>query len=152
LVEKSDSEFLIGKFILKSNEESNFTEREFKSIDIDRESKYFRIVCDQCHNNKLNVFNQISIINISCFGNIMGYEDEYISGLRNINPSEAILMTRMFKKGNVLSLDGIYIRINLNLDVFGQKINTLVKAKENAVDREDYMEADKLKQTINKIK
>jgi hypothetical protein len=42
--------------------------------------------------------------------------------------------------------------VNLNLDVFGQKIYNLVKAKDNAVDREDYMEADKLKQTINKIK
>ena len=90
--------FKIGEFRLKDNEENNFTERELKSIDVDSEAKYFKITCLQNYNNKLNVFNQISIINISCFGNILGYEDEYITGLRNINPSEAILMGSVLKK------------------------------------------------------
>jgi len=51
----------------------------------------------KCHNNKLNLFNQVSLINISCFGNIHGYEDKYLQELIYINPSEAILMNRTFK-------------------------------------------------------
>lgn len=97
--------------------------------------------------NKLNVFNQISILNISCFGNIVGYEDEYITGLRNINPSEAILMDRMLSKKNLFSSPThgrmnqpyntfIYSKSQFalhnsqsNIEIFDDKISALNKAK-----------------------
>lgn len=121
-----------------------------------------------CHMNKLNVFNQISIMNISCFGNIMGYEEEYISGLKNINPSEAILMDRLLnrKGSNVPVLDpkislynsAIYTKRQYgignnesNLDIFNDKIAALNNAKNKAVEAENFLEAEKLKQIVLKI-
>ena len=167
--QKVDSNYLIGEFILKSNEDSNFTERELKSIDVDKEWKYFKIKLSKCHMNKLNVFNQISILNISWFGNIMGYEDEYITGLKNINPSEAILIDRMLSKKNLFS-SPTYGRMNnpyntfiysknefsfqntdSNIEIFDDKIAALNKAKNVAVENENYIEADKLKQIMLKI-
>jgi hypothetical protein len=120
-VNSSNSNHLIGQVVLKSNEDSNFTEREFKSIDIDREWKYFKIVFGQWYNNKLNVFNQIAITNISCFGNIMEAENDNNSGTRNtlmntsnntsgfnINSSEILLMTKIPREGNGMLQDGNY--------------------------------------------
>mmetsp|Transcript_14658 Transcript_14658/g.16920 ORF Transcript_14658/g.16920 Transcript_14658/m.16920 type:complete len:180 (-) Transcript_14658:29-568(-) len=119
--------------------------------------------------NKLNVFNQICIMNISCFGNIVGYEDEYISGLRNINPSEAILMDRMLnRKSSIISptsgsLGNPYNtfvsskrqyslhNIESSVEIFDDKILALSKAKNSAVEAENYIEAEKLKQIVMKI-
>lgn len=42
-IQKVDSSSMIGEFTLKSNEDTNFTERELKSIDIDKECKFFKI-------------------------------------------------------------------------------------------------------------
>lgn len=111
----------------------------------------------------MNVFNQIGIINISFFGNIVGYENEYITGLKNINPSEAILIDMMLKKGKEkeekpvknVSLS-VSDRLNpkptpSSLNVFDDKITALSKSKIKAVEDEDYMEAEKLKQIILKI-
>lgn len=77
------------------------------------------MVFGQCYNNKLNVFNQIAITNISCFGNILESENNSVfrntmmstndiaSGF-NTNSSEAMLMTKMPKEGSGLPLDGNY--------------------------------------------
>ena len=155
----TDSAIKIGEFEVKSE----FSERLLKSIDVDKQWKYLKIICHENLNNKLNVFNQIGIINISFFGNIVGYENEYITGLKNINPSEAILIDMMLKKGKEkeakpvknVSLS-VSDRLNpkptpSSLNVFDDKITALSKSKIKAVEDEDYMEAEKLKQIILKI-
>lgn len=67
----------------------------------------------------------------------MGYEDEYITGLRNINPSEAILINNALNRTNSnsllpTSLSSPYKSIltkQSNLDIFDDKIAALNKAK-----------------------
>jgi len=161
----SDLEDLkIGEFTLKDNEDNNFTERELKSIDVDKEWKLFKVLCLSCHINKLNVFNQISIMNISWFGSILGHENEYISGLKSINPSEAILMDRILNRHtsnyalpgpyqSFLNSNGHHSIFNRESshELFDNKIAALKKAKNSAVEEENYTEAERFKQIIMKI-
>lgn len=155
-----DDGVLIGTFDL--HEESSH--RQLKTLTIDKEVKYLKVKCYQNHQHKLNVFNQIGIINIACFGNIVGYENEYISGLKNINPSEAILIDMLLHKkisdSNDHSSNGQYTLIHSasakktiasTLDVFDDKISALNTSKNKAVEQENYSEAEKLKQIILKI-
>lgn len=72
----------IGNKICEFEVKSDFSERILKSIEIHQECKNLKIKCYENLANKLNVFNQIGIINIVIFGNIVGYESEYISGLK----------------------------------------------------------------------
>ncbi|CAI2370206.1 unnamed protein product [Moneuplotes crassus] len=152
-------------FKCSTNEDTNFTEQEEKSIEISKECRYFLIKIMRCHNNKLNLFNQISIMNISCFGDVSGYEEKYLKGLININPSEAILMNRTLKAMRGQQFDNendAYKSIlsfkkevpkfkDKNIQLFDSKIASLNWAKEKAAENEDYQEAEKLKQVINKI-
>jgi hypothetical protein len=115
--------------------------------------------------NKLNLFNQIGIINILCYGNIVGYENEYISGLKNINPSEAILIDMLLNKKGIDTRESSSSQAYLSTDkqrengkfkssvlnIFDDKIAALNTAKNHSVDKEDYVEAEKLKQIIMKI-
>ena len=150
----------IGIFELQEE----FSQRQLKSISIDKEVKYLKLKWYQNHQHKLNVFNQIGIINIAWFGTIVGYENEYISGLKNINPSEAILIDMMLHKkisdSNENASSGHYSMMHSasaqraiasTLDIFDDKISALNTSKTKAVDQENYTEAEKLKQIIMKI-
>lgn len=145
--------------------ENEYLQRQLKSTSIGSEVKYLKIKCHQNHTNKLNVFNQIGILTILCYGKIVGYESEYISGLKNINPSEAILIDMMLNKkiaetredptndpySTHRSIVGEPKIKSSILDVFDDKIAALTTAKNKAVNGEDYVEAEKLKQIIVKI-
>jgi hypothetical protein len=86
----------------------------------------------------------------------------------NINPSEAILMNRMLNRNSstftfpdsILTPYKTFINSKRefsglgqksNDEIFDSKIATLNKAKNKAVEEEDYIEAEKLKQIILKI-
>lgn len=98
-------------------------------------------------------------MNISCFGDVSGYEEIYLKGLININPSEAILMNRALKAGggedpykSVLSFKKEIPKVkDKNIQLFDSKIASLNWSKEKAAENEDYQEAEKLKQIITKI-
>ena len=147
----------IGSFEL----ENDTTQRQSKAILVGKEFKYLKIKWYQNHPNKLNVFNQIGIISISCFGKIVGYEKEYISGLKNINPSEAILIDMLLnKKISETREDASQdpyptFKSSANkssiLNLFDDKIAALNTSKSQAVENENYVEAEKLKQIITKI-
>lgn len=61
----------LGKFSLDDNSKSNFQARESKSVYLDTECQYLKFILSQCHVNKYNIFNQISIQSIKCYGEVL---------------------------------------------------------------------------------
>ena len=53
---------------LSDNSETKFTSRELKTIYVDVECQYLKIVANENHNNRYNLFNQVAFMNIKCNG------------------------------------------------------------------------------------
>ena len=61
----------LGKFSLDDNSKSNYQARESKTVYLDTEWQYLKFVMSECHINKYNIFNQVSIQSIKCYGYII---------------------------------------------------------------------------------
>ena len=58
----------LGKFTLDDNSQSGYQARESKSVYLDTEWQYLKFVFSQCHVNKYNIFNQVSVQSIKWYG------------------------------------------------------------------------------------
>ncbi|KAF9947116.1 hypothetical protein BGZ65_009115, partial [Modicella reniformis] len=64
----------LGSVSFDSNSTSHYSGRELKSINIDVEGEYLRIVIRQCHVNPLNIYHQVAILALNVLGEPL--EDE----------------------------------------------------------------------------
>ncbi|KAG0369473.1 hypothetical protein BGZ54_009831 [Gamsiella multidivaricata] len=64
----------LGSISFDSNTASNFSGRELKSINVDVEGEYLRVVIRQCHVNPLNIYHQVAILALNVLGETL--EDE----------------------------------------------------------------------------
>ncbi|KAF9915612.1 hypothetical protein BX616_005733 [Lobosporangium transversale] len=64
----------LGSISFDSNTESNYSKRELKSINVDVEGEYLRVVIRQCHVNPLNIYHQVAILALNVLGEPL--EDE----------------------------------------------------------------------------
>ena len=119
----------LGFLSLDNNERSNFTARELKSVYVDTPSLYLKVQCHKCHVNKYNIFNQVGIVALNCLG------ETAIPG----QPG-----THGF---------GTFLEDFANYDpVTLERMKILHAAKERSVAVEDYDEANRLKEVIDKLK
>jgi centrosomal protein CEP104 len=58
----------LGYLSLDTNTRSNFEAREFKSVYVNIDSMYLKIVLNECHKNKFNAFSQVGLIAINVLG------------------------------------------------------------------------------------
>ncbi|KAF9391857.1 hypothetical protein BGX21_011170 [Mortierella sp. AD011] len=58
----------LGSISFDSNTASNYSGRELKSINVDVEGEYLRIVIRQCHVNPLNIYHQVAILALNVLG------------------------------------------------------------------------------------
>lgn len=121
----------IGYLSLDSNERSKFTARELKSVYLDVPAYYLKVAFHKCHSNKQNVFNQVGVIAINCLGEI-------------VEATEKLEVPRLV---NQPSDDG-----NTYDSVTSEKLKLLNEAKEKAVAQEDFDEAKKIKEIMDKLK
>jgi centrosomal protein CEP104 len=54
----------LGSFSFDSNERSNLQARELKSVTVNAQALFIRIVLARCHTNNQNVYRQVSWITI----------------------------------------------------------------------------------------
>ncbi|KAF9113253.1 hypothetical protein BGX27_001954 [Mortierella sp. AM989] len=66
----------LGSISFDSNTASNYSGRELKSINIDVEGEYLRVVIRQCHVNPLNIYHQVAILALNVLGEPL--EDELL--------------------------------------------------------------------------
>ncbi|KAF9359356.1 hypothetical protein BGX26_012560 [Mortierella sp. AD094] len=66
----------LGSISFDSNTASNYSGRELKSINVDVEGEYLRVVIRQCHVNPLNIYHQVAILALNVLGEPL--EDELL--------------------------------------------------------------------------
>ncbi|PKY44949.1 hypothetical protein RhiirA4_542229 [Rhizophagus irregularis] len=63
----------LGYCALDSNERANYKARELKSVRLDTECEYIRLVARRCYSNHLNQYNQVGIVGIAVMGEPANY-------------------------------------------------------------------------------
>ncbi len=121
----------IGYLSLDSNERSEFTARELKSVYIDAPAAFLKVALHKCHVNKYNIFNQVGMIAINCLG-------EAVDAGEHLPEAPAI--------GQMLEEANSYDTVTL------EKMKMLNAAKEKAVSEEDFDEAKRIKDIMDKLK
>lgn len=127
----------LGYLSLDSNERSGFSARELKTVYIDNIfGSFIKLIINEPHMNKQNIYNQVGIIAVSLMGNADDAAPakgaaKYIPGHKPSAPGTNY---------NDLSID-------LNLDPqTAAKLRQLSEAKSRAVDAEDYPTAKRIKE------
>ena len=121
----------IGYLSLDSNERTGFTARELKSVYIEAPAGYLKVALHKCHVNKHNIFNQVGVIAVNCLG-------------ETVDPGEKMQEAPM--PAQMLEDSQSYDPITL------EKMKMLVAAKERAVAEEDFDEAKRIKDIMDKLK
>lgn len=85
----------LGKFSLDDNSKSNYQARESKSVYLNTDCQYLKFVFSQCHANKYNIFNQVAIRSIKCYGVIIKPSKRKSMGLavndyRDMSPMKGV--------------------------------------------------------------
>lgn len=123
----------IGYLSLDSNERSNFQARELKTVYINYECTGMKILLNRCFSNIHNIFSQVGLIAI----NILGFYDTKAGDHNMLNEN---------KFADKLEDQMIYDPLTL------KRLKTLYKAKEKAIELEDFDEAKKIKDAIGRLK
>lgn len=119
----------LGYLSLESNEKSGFQARELKSVYVDAFSLLLKIVLHKCHVNKFNLYNQVGLIAINCMGEI----------------SKA--------KQSITEKDNATFEEMMQMDeVTLERVKALKTAKDKAIKMEDYDEAKRLKEAIERLR
>ncbi|CAI2177844.1 15557_t:CDS:10 [Funneliformis geosporum] len=63
----------LGYCALDNNERANYKARELKSVRLDTEGEYIRLVARRCYANNLNQYNQVGIVGITVMGEPADY-------------------------------------------------------------------------------
>lgn len=73
---------------LSNNERTNFKARELKSIHVDAEGIFLKLIIHKNYVNRLNLYNQVSIVAI----NLLGDDLDKVATLRN-SPSNFVTLS-----------------------------------------------------------
>ena len=120
----------MGYLSLDNNEKSGFQARELKSVFIDIKALFLKLSMNKCHVNKYNMFNQIGLIAINALGEELG--DLSAPSRKGIPP----------RLENELEFD----------PVTSERLKQLAFAKERAVENEDFDEAKRLREAIERLR
>ena len=123
----------LGYLSLDPNERSNFQARELKSVFLDSPALYMKVVFHKCHLNRYNLFNQVGLIALSAYG-------EPLASNHVEKPSKA---QQKYDK----------IEYQTQFDEHSlQRLKELEDAKDRAVKSEDFEEAKRIKEAIERLK
>ena len=138
-----------------------------KSAYVDSMAMLLKFLIYDNHPNKLNLFNQVSIIAVNCLG------EHYIppSGLKEpapiggrfeeemqYDPSTIEKLKQLYQAKKFAVMQGDYeraIKINTAIErmkAIGIKLNELLDKKKQALDKQDFMLAKKLRDEIENLR
>ena len=154
----------LGSFKLQDNSSTQFKARELKSVFVESECRYLKLVLYKPHPNTKNLFSQVSMLSLSVFGDFLDYENEYISSLKTLDPLRGL--SEQFKsrdrgiytpQGTDPGVGMYFSRPNFTSrqsrilkDIFNDKIKALDNEKRRAIQINDADKAQKLKKDIDK--
>uniref|UniRef100_A0A8C2V9U8 Centrosomal protein of 104 kDa n=1 Tax=Chinchilla lanigera TaxID=34839 RepID=A0A8C2V9U8_CHILA len=146
----------LGYVSLCDNEKTGCKARELKSVYVDAVGQFLKLIFHQNHVNKYNVYNQVALVAINIIGDPADFGDESNTTSREKlmdhylghNPEDPALEGTYSGKSDYISpLDDLAFDMYQDPEV-AQIIRRLDERKREAVQRERYDHAKKLKQAI----
>ena len=125
----------LGYIALDTNERSGYQARELKSVFLDNPCLYMKLLFHKCHINKYNLFNQVSLIALSIFGDFLVMNEE----------------TQKNQKGQAGLYDKLEYETQFDPTTL-DRLKVLEVAKDKAIKNEDYEDAKRLKDAIERLK
>ena len=135
----------LGHLSFDPNTASGHQARELKSVHVNVDAAILRVVVHKCHVNKLNIYNQVGIVALNLIGEPFVPMENGVGGggYDGLAPGP-----RPPRQAGVADMS-----LDLDVDpVTASKIREIHAQKENAVAREDYDEAKRLRDSINRLK
>uniref|UniRef100_F7IJS9 Centrosomal protein of 104 kDa n=1 Tax=Callithrix jacchus TaxID=9483 RepID=F7IJS9_CALJA len=146
----------LGYISLCDNEKTGCKARELKSVYVDAVGQFLKLIFHQNHVNKYNIYNQVALVAINIIGDPADFSDESNSASR-----EKLIDHYLGHSSEDPALEGSYARKSdyisplddLAFDMYqdpevAQIIRKLDERKREAVQKERYDYAKKLKQAI----
>eukprot|EP00727_Mastigamoeba_balamuthi_P010038 m51a1_g5657 hypothetical protein (877) ;mRNA; f:885861-891212 len=124
----------LGHFGLSPNEKTGFKARELKSVHIEQQALFVKIVLHKCYQNQPNVYSQVGVVAISLFGEPLGADAQAAQA-----PSQ-LLPTR--QPARQAAMDA----------AIAAEIDRLKLEKERAVREDDFDRAELVRQIIEDLK
>ncbi|XP_039330125.1 centrosomal protein of 104 kDa isoform X2 [Saimiri boliviensis] len=146
----------LGYVSLCDNEKTGCKARELKSVYVDAVGQFLKLIFHQNHVNKYNIYNQVALVAINIIGDPADFSDE-----SNTASREKLIDHYLGHSSEDPALEGSYARKSdyisplddLAFDMYqdpevAQIIRKLDERKREAVQKERYDYAKKLKQAI----
>ena len=134
----------LGYLSLDSNESSSYKARELKTVFVDYEGEYVRLLVHRNFVNKYNHYNQVGIVAANFLGSQNSPAAAKADGSASARRGET--------KGSAGSSPLHDLSIDLKLDAAtAAKLRQLADAKARAVSNEDYKTAKQIKQVENEL-
>lgn len=146
----------LGYVSLCDNEKTGCKARELKSVYVDAVGQFLKLIFHQNHINKYNIYNQVALVAVNIIGDPADLGDENNSTSREKlmdhylghNPEDPALEGTYAGRSDYISpLDDLAFDMYQDPEV-AQIIRRLDERKREAVQRERYDHAKKLKQAI----
>ncbi|XP_060057283.1 centrosomal protein of 104 kDa isoform X2 [Erinaceus europaeus] len=146
----------LGYVSLSDNEKTGCKARELKSVYVDAVGQFLKLIFHQNHANKYNIYNQVALVAINIIGDPVDFGDEsnttsrekLIDHYLGHNTEDPALEGTCTGKSDYISpLDDLAFDMYQDPEV-AQIIRKLDERKREAVQKERYDYAKKLKQAI----
>ncbi|XP_055116768.1 centrosomal protein of 104 kDa isoform X5 [Symphalangus syndactylus] len=146
----------LGYVSLCDNEKTGCKARELKSVYVDAVGQFLKLIFHQNHVNKYNIYNQVALVAINIIGDPADFSDESNTASReklidhylgHNSEDPALEGTYARKSDSISPLDDLAFDMYQDPEV-AQIIRKLDERKREAVQKERYDYAKKLKQAI----
>jgi len=163
----------LGFITLDKNERSDFRARELKNVAVDANGKFVKLVLHKCHDNRVNLFNQIGIVAFEVIGvysgdhndpprppgkTDLGVEDENFDG-ENDTETHRVEQSMNYDNSSTTTNDDYNRNKKKNTrnpnccnDEMWRRVHATIDAKDLAVKNQDYALAKKIKAAEAKIR
>lgn len=141
----------LGYISFDQNDKTAYKARELKSVSLECEGSFIKLVCQKNHLNKHNIFNQVGLVAVNVIGEYPGpgkpesYRDLEVAD----NQDPAIL-------GNINRIEKMSLVDDITFGVYqdpevAKVIHQLEQKKHLAIEEEKYELAKRLKQAIGDL-
>lgn len=135
----------LGYLSLDSNEKSNYQARELKTVFIEHVGSFLKLVVNQNHPNRMNIYSQVGIVALSLQGTPLDELDA-----KPISPRGGG-MSNAAKPSYKNPYNDLTVDINLDPQT-ANKLRQLAEAKSRAIQNEDYLTAKQIKNVEQELK
>ncbi|KAG0170146.1 hypothetical protein DFQ29_009418 [Apophysomyces sp. BC1021] len=145
----------LGYVCLDNNERAQFRARELKSIKVNADGEYIRLVIRNCHRNRLNTYRQVGLLALNVLGQPLRHStlpaipSHMVRHLQH-PLDEASILSSSTRRTSVSSNHSLIHRFSVEEEL-QQSISALVRAEREAARDKAYQLADTYKSIIEKF-